>query len=101
MCLQLTLKAIQLLARSPDLPPDKSRDLAPLVDGAARGSALRALRSRDAHLVDLLLLDGDAAPAAAPAHQGRGAARETRKTTLSQMNLPQPIIISKELESRL
>ena len=43
--------------------------------GAARGSAQRALRGRDAHLEGLLLLDDDAAPAAAPAHQRGGCQR--------------------------
>ena len=70
-CLQLTLKAIQLLAGSPDVPPEKPRGLAPLLDGATRRSVLRTLRGRDGELEDLLLLDGDAAPTAAPAHQGR------------------------------
>ena len=76
MCLQLTLKALQLLAGGPDLPPENSRDLAPLVDGATRRSALRTLRGRDGELEDLLLLDGDVAPTTAPPHQGMGIAEK-------------------------
>ena len=72
---QLQLEALQLLAGGADLSPDKPSDLAPLVDGAARGMALRALGGRDAHLPALLLLDDDAAPTAAPGHQGLGDTR--------------------------
>ena len=42
-----TLEAIQLLAGSPEVPPEEPRGLAPLVDGATRGRVLRALRGRD------------------------------------------------------
>ena len=64
---ELAEEAVQLLAGRPDLPPENARGLVPLVDGAARGSALRALRGREA---DLPLLVAGPTPTAAPAHEG-------------------------------
>ena len=72
MGLRLLLEAVQLLAGRPDVHPEESRGLAPLVDGTPRRGVLRALGGRSGALEDARLLDGDATPAAPPAHRERG-----------------------------